>query len=248
MRLIARIDVKNQFVIKGIHLEGLRKVGDPNQMAKAYYEDGIDEIFFIDAVASLYNRNNLFDIIKKASEEVFVPITIGGGLRSLADVERALDAGADKVAINSAAIHNPKLIETVAKKYGSQCVVASVQAQPTANGWEAYTETGREKTGVQVVEWSRRLQDLGAGEILLTSISQEGTKSGFDIALVQSVNNSVSIPVVASGGYGKPSHIADLLEVTQPSGLCFASVLHYKIEAIDQLRHHIESFERGWMR
>ena len=147
MRVIARLDVKNQFVIKGIHLEGLRKVGDPNQLAKTYYEAGIDEIVFIDAVASLYNRNNLFSVIQKASEEVFVPITIGGGLRSLADVEQALDAGADKVALNTAAIREPELIQKVSKQYGSQCVVASVQAKRTANGWEAYMETGREKTG-----------------------------------------------------------------------------------------------------
>jgi cyclase len=240
MRVIARLDVKNQFVIKGIHLEGLRKVGDPNQMARAYYEAGIDEIVFIDAVASLYNRNNLFSVIQKASEEVFVPITIGGGLRSLDDVERALDAGADKVALNTAAIREPELIERVAKQYGSQCVVASVQAKRTVNGWEAYVETGREKTGVQVLEWVRRLQDLGAGELLLTSVDQEGTKSGFDVPLIQAVNSAVSIPVIVSGGYGQPKHIAGLLEVTKPSGLCFASVLHYKTATVDELRENIE--------
>jgi len=239
MRVIARLDVKNQFVIKGIHLEGLRKVGDPNQLAKAYYEAGIDEIVFIDAVASLYNRNNLFSVIQKASEEVFVPITIGGGLRSLSDVEQALDAGADKVALNTAAIREPGLIEKVAKQYGSQCVVASVQAKRTANGWEAYMETGRERTGVQVLDWVRRLQDLGAGELLLTSVDQEGTKSGFDVPLVQAVNNAVSIPVIVSGGYGQPKHIAELLEVTEPSGLCFASVLHYKTATVDELRQNI---------
>lgn len=239
MRVIARLDVKNQFVIKGIHLEGLRKVGDPNQLAKAYYEAGIDEIVFIDAVASLYNRNNLFSVIQKASEEVFVPITIGGGLRSLADVEQALDAGADKVALNTAAIREPGLIEKVAKQYGSQCVVASVQAKRTANGWEAYMETGREKTGVQVLDWARRLQDLGAGELLLTSVDQEGTKSGFDVPLVQAVNKAVSIPVIVSGGYGQPRHITELLEVAEPSGLCFASVLHYKTATVDDLRQNI---------
>lgn len=239
MRVIARLDVKNHFVIKGIHLEGLRKVGDPNQLAKAYYEAGIDEIVFIDAVASLYNRNNLFSVIQKASEEVFVPITIGGGLRSLADVEQALDAGADKVALNTAAIREPGLIEKVAKQYGRQCVVASVQAKRTANGWEAYTETGREKTGVQVLDWARRLQDLGAGELLLTSVDQEGTKSGFDVPLIKAVNDAVSIPVIVSGGYGQPRHIAELLEFAEPSGLCFASVLHYKTTTVDELRQNI---------
>lgn len=240
MRVIARLDVKNEYVIKGIHLEGLRKVGDPNQLSKAYYEAGIDEIVFIDAVASLYNRNNLFSVIRKASEEVFVPITIGGGLRCLSDVESALDAGADKVAINTAAIRDPALIEQVAKRYGSQCVVASVQAKRIPGGWEAYMETGREKTGLDVLEWVRRLQDLGAGELLLTSVDQEGTKSGFDVPLIKAVNETVSIPVVASGGYGKPKHLADLLKATEPSGLCFASVLHYKTATVDALRHGIE--------
>jgi cyclase len=243
MRVIARLDVKNQFVIKGIHLEGLRKVGDPNKLARAYYEAGIDEIVFIDAVASLYNRNNLFSVIQKASEEVFVPITIGGGLRSLADVQQALDAGADKVALNTAAIRQPELIQKVAKQYGSQCVVASVQAKRTSNGWEAYMETGREKTGVQVLDWVKKLQDLGAGEILLTSVDQEGTKSGFDVQLVEAVNRAVSIPVVVSGGYGHHRHIQELMEVTVPSGICFASVLHYNLTSVEALRSTIEQSE-----
>ena len=243
MRVIARLDVKNQFVIKGIHLEGLRKVGDPNQLAKTYYEAGIDEIVFIDAVASLYNRNNLFSVIQKASEEVFVPITIGGGLRSLADVEQALDAGADKVALNTAAIREPELIQKVSKQYGSQCVVASVQAKRTANGWEVYMETGRERTGVQVLDWVKRLQDLGAGELLLTSVDQEGTKSGFDVKLVEAVNKAVSIPVMVSGGYGQARHIQELLDVTVPSGICFASVLHYKLTSVEALRSSIEQSE-----
>lgn len=243
MRVIARLDVKNQFVIKGIHLEGLRKVGDPNQLAKTYYEAGIDEIVFIDAVASLYNRNNLFSVIQKASEEVFVPITIGGGLRSLADVEQALDAGADKVALNTAAIREPELIQKVSKQYGSQCVVASVQAKRTANGWEAYMETGREKTGLQVLDWVKRLQDLGAGELLITSVDQEGTKSGFDVKLVEAVNKAVSIPVMVSGGYGQARHIQELLDITVPSGICFASVLHYKLTSVEALRSSIEQSE-----
>jgi cyclase len=241
MRLIARLDVKNDFVIKGIHLEGLRKVGNPNQLAKDYYEAGIDEIAFIDAVASLYDRNNLFSVIRKASEEVFVPITIGGGLRNLADVEQALDAGADKVAINTAAIRNPKLVEEVAARYGSQCVMASVQAKRHGSGWEAYTETGREKTGVSVLEWVRQLQDLGAGELLLTSVDQEGTKAGFDVPLVRAVNEVVTIPVIASGGYGRPEQLIKLFREVRPSALCFASVLHYKHTTVGALRQAVDA-------
>lgn len=241
MRVIARLDIKNNFVIKGIHLEGLRKVGDPIQMAKAYYACGIDEIMFIDAVASLYNRNNLFSVIKKASEDVFVPITIGGGIRSLNDIEQALDAGADKVALNTAAIRTPELIEDAAKRYGSQCIVASVQAKRISNSWEAYIEGGREKTGIRVLDWVRKLQELGAGELLLTSIDQEGTKHGFDNELIQAVNSAISIPLVVSGGYGRKEHIDELYKSAEPSGICFASALHYKISTIDEIRNYINS-------
>lgn len=239
MRVIARLDIKNEFVIKGIHLEGLRKVGDPNQLSKAYYETGIDEIIFIDAVASLYNRNNLFSVIRRASEEIFVPITIGGGLRNLSDVEQALDSGADKVAINTAAVNNPSFIERVAKRYGSQCVVASIQAKRKNSGWEAYVESGREKTGLDVEEWAVRLEQLGAGELLLTSVDKEGTKSGFDVELIQSINRLVNIPIIVSGGYGHPSHFDELLSQTLPSAICFASVLHYNIFTVRDVRQDL---------
>ncbi len=239
MRVIARLDVKNEFVIKGIHLEGLRKVGDPFQLAKAYYEAGIDEIVFNDAVASLYDRNNLFSVIRKASEEVFVPITIGGGLRSISDVEQALDSGADKVAINTAAVKDPSIIEKISARYGSQCVVASVQAKKTNNGWEAYIESGRETTGLNVEDWVMRLEELGAGELLLTSVDQEGTKSGFDVALVKAVNQTVNIPVLVSGGYGKPEHLNELFSQVIPSGICCASVLHYNIYDVNELKQHV---------
>lgn len=236
MRVIARLDVKNEHVIKGIHLEGLRKVGKPNDLARDYYAQGIDEIMFIDSVASLYGRNNLFPVIRKASEDVFVPITIGGGIRSVDDVAQALDSGADKVAINTAGVHNPKLIEDVARKYGSQCVVASIQTKKVPGGWEAYVDAGREKTGLPALEWARRLVELGAGEMIVTSIDREGTKSGFDIEVAQAINEMVNIPVVISGGYGQPKHIGELLKHTQPSGLCFASVLHYKTDTVAHLR------------
>lgn len=244
MRVIARLDVKNQFVIKGIHLEGLRKVGDPNELARTYYAQGADEIMFIDSVASLYGRNNLFPVIRKASEEVFVPITIGGGIRNVDDVAQALDSGADKVAINTAAVASPKLIEDVARKYGSQCVVASIQTKNVPGGWEAYVEAGREKTGLDALEWAKRVVELGAGEMVITSIDQEGTKSGFDLDVIQAINDSVSIPVIASGGYGKPKHLADLWKRTQPSGVCVASVLHYKSATIDDLKEAVRAAEQ----
>jgi cyclase len=245
MRIIARLDVKNEFVIKGIHLEGLRKVGNPNELARSYYEQGIDEIVFIDCVASLYGRNNLFPVIRKASAEVFVPITIGGGIRSVDDVAQALDSGADKVAINTAAVSRPALIQEVARRYGNQCVVASIQTKRVAGGWEAYVEAGREKTGVDACQWARQLEDLGAGELLVTSIDQEGTKSGFDVDMIQAMNDCVGIPVVASGGYGQPRHLAELHKRAQPSGVCFASVLHYKTASVSQLRDALRTAEQG---
>lgn len=241
--MIARLDVKNEFVIKGIHLEGLRKVGNPNELAKMYYASGIDEIVFIDCVASLYNRNNLFPVIRKASEEVFVPITIGGGLRSVDDVAMALDSGADKVAINTAAVHSPHLIEDVAKKYGSQCVVASIQTKKVSTGWEAYVDAGREKTGLSALDWAKRLVELGAGELLVTSIDQEGTKSGFDTDVAAAINEAVNIPVIVSGGYGQPRHIGELLKRTHPSALCFASVLHYRTASVLDLKQAVLTAE-----
>ncbi|WP_417319160.1 imidazole glycerol phosphate synthase subunit HisF [Emcibacter sp.] len=239
MRVIARLDIKNEFVIKGIHLEGLRKVGDPIQLALKYYEQGIDEIVFMDAVASLYDRNNLFHVIEEACKQVFVPITIGGGIRSLDDIEKSLHAGADKVAINTAAVHNPELIGEAALKYGSQCVVASIEAKKSPTGWEAYIDNGREKTGIDVVQWVRRLEDLGAGEILLTSVDMEGTKKGFDVDLVEAVCDTTSVPVIVSGGLGQTKHITNMTERVMPSAISCAGVLHYDLLTVNEIKTYM---------
>lgn len=242
MRIIARVDVKNGYVIKGIHLEGLRKLGDPKDFLKKYYEQGVDEIILMDAVASLYDRNNLFDLLETACEEIFIPVTIGGGLRTLSDVRRALLSGADKVAINTAAVKSPQFISEVAESYGSQCIVASIEAKKiSTNKWEAYIDNGREKTGLDVIEWAQKLQALGAGEIMITSIDQEGTKNGFDIQLVKAVNDRVTIPVIASGGMGALSHISELCAETKPSAIACASVLHYGTLTMRSLKHHSET-------
>ena len=243
MRLIARLDVKNESVIKGIHLEGLRKVGDPNSLALNYYEQGIDEIVFMDAVASLYDRNNLFHIIESACRNVFVPIAVGGGIRSLDDVGKALGAGADKVVINTGAVLNIKLIEQVALKYGSQCLVGSIEAKRRDTRWEAYTDNGREPTNLDVVEWARTLQSAGCGEILLTSVDKEGTSRGFDVDLVQQVNEAVTRPIIVSGGYGEPQHLRELLASTQPSAVAFAATLHYERDRVDGLRAILNAWQ-----
>lgn len=236
MRLIARLDIKNEYVIKGIHLEGLRKVGDPNELARAYYEQGIDEIVFMDAVASLYDRNNLFHIIEAACRDVFVPIAVGGGLRTVEDVSNALGAGADKVVINTGAVRNIRLIEEIAHRFGSQCLVGSIEAKKRDSGWKVYIDNGREPTNLEVIDWARTLQEAGVGEILLTSVDQEGTGRGFDVELVKQVNAAVSRPLIVSGGYGKPAHLDTLLANTQPSAVAFASVLHYQRACVDDLR------------
>lgn len=237
IRVIARIDVKNEYVIKGIHLEGLRKVGNPNVLAKKYYEEGIDEIIFMDAVAAYYDRNSLSHIIEKACEEVFVPITVGGGLRTIEDINIALKSGADKVAINTKAIQNPQFIVEASKIFGSQCIVASIVAKKIDNKrWEAYIDNGREPTGLDVVEWAKKLEELGAGEIMLTSLDMEGTKKGFDIELYQAIQSVVSIPIIASGGMGDIKHGVELLTNSNVDAIATASVIHYNIDTIKNIK------------
>jgi cyclase len=237
VRLIARIDVKNEFVIKGIHLEGLRKIGDPLLLAKKYYEAGIDEIIFMDAVASLYGRNNLFHIIENACKEVFIPITIGGGVRSINDIDVALKSGADKITLNTQAIKNPQLIKEASRIYGSQCIVGSIEAKRKGNSWEAYIENGREQTGIDAIEWASKLEDLGIGELCITSIDKEGTKKGFDIELVQKICEKVNLPVIFSGGAGNTKHISDLCKHKGVSAVAVASMLHYNLASVDQIKN-----------
>lgn len=240
LRLIARLDVKNEFVIKGIHLEGLRKIGNPNVLAKKYYDEGIDEIVFMDAVASLYGRNNLFNIIEQACKEVFIPIAIGGGIRSLHDIELALKAGADKIVLNTQAVKTPHIISDASRVYGSQCIVASIEAKfKGANKWEIYVDNGRAETGLDVIEWVRKLEDLGAGEIMITSIDQEGTKKGFDLNLIDQVSSVVSLPVIASGGAGNINHIVELKKKTSVSAVAVASLLHYNIHSISEIKKSV---------
>jgi cyclase len=226
-RLIARLDIKNGVVIKGIHLEGQRRIGDPIALAQKYYAQAVDEILLMDSVASLYGRSNLFHTISEACKTVFVPITMGGGIRSLEDVEQALAAGADKVAVNTAVVNEPALAERIASVYGSQCLVASIEAKRKGEGWEAYISNGREPTGRDVVEWAKELEQRGAGEILVTSVDQEGTQRGFDIELCAAVEAAVRIPVVVSGGAGRLQHLQQLAARTDLQGVAIASLLHY---------------------
>jgi cyclase len=236
VRLIARLDVKGENLIKGVHLEGLRVVGDPQEYARRYYEQGADELIYMDIVASLYGRSNLVDIVKRAARDIFVPLTVGGGIRSTDDVMNLLSAGADKVAINTAAVHRPELITEVAQKFGSQCMVLSIEAKRHGeNYWEVYTDCGRERSGLDVTDWVIRGIELGAGEILLTSIDQEGTRKGFDIHLLKAVNKFAKVPVIVSGGYGEHCHLLDAID-SGADGVAFADALHYKRTDFPELR------------
>lgn len=237
IRLIARLDVKGPNLIKPVQLEGVRKVGDPREFARRYYEQGVDEILYMDFVASLYERDVLFDIVRHTAEQVFVPITVGGGLKTVDDVRAMLRAGADKVAINSAATLRPEFITEVARTFGSQCMVLQIDAKSDGRGgWEAYRDGGREHTGLDAVAWARRGQDLGAGEILLTAIDREGMRKGFDLALTKAVVEAVTLPVIVSGGMGSFDHLAEAVEKAGVDAVAMAHVLHYGQATIADLR------------
>ncbi|MGA9754889.1 MAG: imidazole glycerol phosphate synthase cyclase subunit [Desulfobaccales bacterium] len=235
--MIARLDIKGPNLIKGIQLEGLRVLGDPNDFARRYYEDGADEIIYLDVVASLYGRDNLMKVISHTTQAVFIPLTVGGGVRSIDDVKELLRAGADKVAINTAAVKDPGLITRVAHRFGSQCMVLSIEAKRVGSGkWEAYTDNGRERTWLDAVTWAQQGVGLGAGEILLTSVDREGTRKGFDVELVRAVSETVDVPVIASGGMGSIQHLLEVVRVGKADAVAMADIIHYRRQTLLQIR------------
>lgn len=243
VRLIARLDVKGENLIKGVHLEGLRVIGSPQEYAKKYYDQGADELIYMDIVASLYGRSNLVDIVRRTAHDVFVPMTVGGGVRTVDDVGAMLRAGADKVAINTAAVHRPELISEVARKFGSQCMVLSIEAKRQGPGhWEIYTDCGRERSGLDALQWAAHGVSLGAGEILVTSIDQEGTRNGFDNELTAAIANVVNVPIIASGGYGQPQHLAHVVQAGADA-VAFADALHYGRASFADIRDTARSFD-----
>jgi cyclase len=238
VRLIARLDIKGPNLIKGVHLEGLRVVGSPNEHAVRYYHQGVDELIYMDCVASLYGRNSLGDIIQSAAMDVFVPMTVGGGIRSAEDAALLLRCGADKVAVNTAAVARPALIADIARRFGSQCMVLSIEAKQIGlDRWEVYTDNGRERTGLDVIDWAERAVEMGAGEILLTSVDREGTRKGFDCALVRAVTQRVTVPVIASGGMGKPEDLIEVVQVGGADAVAMADILHYGRATVGDIRH-----------
>ena len=228
IRIIPRLDIKGPNLVKGIHLEGLRVLGKPEQYARYYYEAGADELAYIDVVASLYNRNSLHDIISRTAREIFIPLMVGGGLRTIEDIRAVLRAGADKVSINTAAINNPQIISEAANIFGSSTIVVSIEAiKEKDSRYLAYTDNGRQFTGVEVIEWAKRVESLGAGEIVITSVDRDGTGEGFDLELTSAVSSAVSIPVIAHGGAGSIGHIKQVILEGKADAVAVASLLHY---------------------
>ena len=228
IRIIPRLDIKGPNLVKGIHLEGLRVLGKPEHFARHYYENGADELFYLDAVASLYGRNSLVDIIRTTSKEIFIPLTVGGGLRSVEDIRTVLRAGADKVSINTASLLRPELIGEASRMFGSSTIVVSIDAiKKEGTSYEAYIDYGRQKTGVDAIEWALRAVELGAGELVVTSIDKEGTGQGFDLELTRRISESVPVPVIASGGAGNINDIIEVISLGKADAVSVASILHY---------------------
>lgn len=241
IRIIPRLDIKGPNVIKGIHLECLKVVGNPGAMATKYYNDGADEIIYMDIVASLYGRRNLIDIVEKVSTQIFVPLTAGGGINSLEDIHNLLRAGADKVAINSGIITNPDFTNTAVKSFGSQCIVGSIEAKKMPDGkWMAFYNNGREYSGKDAIAWAMELAERGIGELLVTSIDQEGTRKGYDCELIAEISTGVGIPVIASGGAGSLQDIEDAIYKGKADAVAVASLFHYNDLAIGDVKKYLQ--------
>lgn len=227
IRIIPRLDIKGPDIVKGIHLEGLRVLGKPEDFARYYYEQGADELIYQDVVASLYERNSLQDIISRTARRVFIPITVGGGIRSVEDIGLVLRAGADKVSLNTAVVREPELIRSASRKFGSSTIVVALEVIRQPDGrYLCYTDNGREETGLEAVSWATTVAELGAGEIMLTSVDREGTGSGFDLELISKVAAAVTLPIIAHGGLGIPAHGPQAVQAGA-TAICAASVLHY---------------------
>ena len=227
-RIIPCLDVKDGRVVKGVNFVNLTDVGDPVDAAKAYYEAGCDELVFLDITATHEERDTTVDMVRRVAEQVFVPFTVGGGIRSVEDMNKMLKAGADKVSVNSSAVANPQLIADCAEKFGNQCVVVAIDAKKVEDGsWHVFVAGGRKDTGIDLLDWAKKVVSLGAGEILLTSMDKDGTKSGFDIEMLNAVANVVTVPIIASGGAGNSQHILEVFEQTPATGALAASIFHY---------------------
>jgi cyclase len=241
-RIIAKLDVKPPYVVKPVHFEGLRKIGLPTDLAKKYYEQGADEIIYIDIVASLYQREILFDEIEKTANELFIPFGVGGGVKTIEDFSKLFHSGADKVAINTYAVQeNPKVINQAAKIFGNQAVVVNIEAKKWDHWYECYTDCGRIRSGRDVIEWAKEVESRGAGEIFLQCVDTDGRQRGFDVELAKQVVDSVKIPVIVASGAGKLEDIKELIKYAKPSGVAIASLLHYDKNTVKDIKEYLRN-------
>ena len=239
-RIIPCLDVKNGRVVKGINFVDLQDAGDPVEQAKIYSDGGADEICFLDITASNENRDTIFEVVEKTSKKCFVPLTVGGGVRSIEDINKLLNCGADKVSINTAAVQNPEVVVESSKKFGSQCIVVAIDAKKNGDTWEIFTHGGRNKTGINALEFAKKMEKNGAGELLVTSMDKDGTQSGYDIELMKNISSSVNIPVIASGGVGTLDHLVDGIK-SGASAVLAASIFHYGTFSIEEAKQYLAS-------
>ena len=239
-RIIPCLDVKNGRVVKGINFVDLKDAGDPVEQAKIYSDGGADEICFLDITASNENRDTIYDVVEKTSKKCFVPLTVGGGVRSIDDINKLLNCGADKVSINTAAVQNAKVVFESSKKFGSQCIVVAIDAKQNGKKWEVFTHGGRNNTGIDAIEFSKKMEDSGAGELLVTSMDRDGTQVGYDIDLMFKISSKVNIPVIASGGVGNLDHLVDGIKLGKASAVLAASIFHYGKYSINEAKQYLK--------
>ena len=240
-RIIPCLDVKNGRIVKGINFVDLKDAGDPVEQAKIYSDGGADEICFLDITASNENRSTIYEVVKKTSEKCFVPLTVGGGVRSIEDINKLLNCGADKVSINTAAVQNPKIVMESSLKFGSQCIVVAIDAKKEANSWKIFTHGGRNKTDIDAIKFAKQMEEYGAGELLVTSMDRDGTQKGYDIDLMQKISETVNIPVIASGGVGNLDHLAEGITRGKANAVLAASIFHYGKYSIKQAKEYLDS-------
>ena len=240
-RIIPCLDVKNGRVVKGINFVNLKDAGDPVEQAKVYSDGGADEICFLDITASNENRDTIYDVIKKTSQKCFVPLTVGGGVRCIEDINKLLNCGADKVSINTAALQNPDVVTESSKKFGSQCIVVAIDAKKNDDKWEVFTHGGRNNTGIDAIEFAKKMEDSGAGELLVTSMDRDGTQIGFDIDLTSKISSKVNIPIIASGGVGNLDHLVDGIKLGSANAVLAASIFHYGKYSVKEAKEYLNS-------
>ena len=240
-RVIPCLDVKNGRVVKGINFVDLKDAGDPVEQAKIYSDGGADEICFLDITASNENRNTIYDVVEKTSKKCFVPLTVGGGVRNVDDISKLLNCGADKVSINTAAVENSEVVMESSKKFGSQCIVVAIDAKKNRNKWEIFTHGGRNNSGIDAIEFAKKMEECGAGELLVTSMDRDGTQAGYDIDLISNISSKVNIPLIASGGVGNLDHLVDGIKLGNASAVLAASIFHYGKHSVKEAKEYLNS-------